>query len=119
MRVCTVCSDSGQRSPRSQKVNLPHLLLLAAACKICVARVYCHIVLGNVLREERHVGSSLLQGAQEIGYGTILSQGCSSLMVVTGFVATTLVLARLIAPSRRGQGQTGHLRDREMSVTDP
>jgi len=46
------------------------------------------------------------------------TQGCSSLMVV-GFVATTLVLARLIAPSRRGQGQTGHLRDREMSVTDP
>jgi len=38
--------------------------------------------------------------------------------MVAGFVATTLVLAPSLESSVGG-GQTGHLRDREMSVTDP
>ena len=64
---------------------------------------------------------ALLQaGAQEIAYGTLYVYVGLFLLMVSGFVATTLVLARLISPSRRGANvkraayETG-----EMTVTDP
>ena len=64
---------------------------------------------------------AFLQGApQEIGYGTLYVYVGLFLLMVVGFVATTLVIARLIAPSRqtsktkRMTYETG-----EMTVTDP
>ena len=62
-----------------------------------------------------------MQGApQEIGYGTLYVYVGLFLLLVVGFVATTLAIARLIAPSRmssktkRMNYETG-----EMTVTDP
>jgi NADH-quinone oxidoreductase subunit A len=64
---------------------------------------------------------AVLQGAsQEIGYGTLYVYVGLFLLMVVGFVATTLVIARLIAPSRQSSKakrmtyETG-----EMTVTDP
>nr|WP_207956286.1 NADH-quinone oxidoreductase subunit A [Rubrobacter marinus] len=64
---------------------------------------------------------ALLQaGAQEIGYGTLYIYVGLFLLMVVGFVATTLVLARLIAPSRRGaKVKRANYETGEMTVTDP
>jgi NADH-quinone oxidoreductase subunit A len=62
----------------------------------------------------------LLQGTQEIGYGTLYVYVGLFILLIVGFVATTLVLARLIAPSSkssRAKGQT--YETGEMTVTDP
>jgi NADH-quinone oxidoreductase subunit A len=63
---------------------------------------------------------ALLQGTQEIGYGTLyVYVGLFGLLVV-GFVATTLALARLIAPSSRSSREKGKIYETgETSVTDP
>ena len=45
---------------------------------------------------------ALLQGTQEIGYGTLYVYVGLFVLLVVGFVATTLVLARLIASSSKG-----------------
>jgi NADH-quinone oxidoreductase subunit A len=61
-----------------------------------------------------------LQGTQEIGYGTLYVYVGLFILLIVGFVATTLVLARLIAPSSkssRAKGQT--YETGEMTVTDP
>ena len=61
-----------------------------------------------------------MQGSQEIAYGTLYVYVGLFLLMVVGFVATTLAIARLIAPSRsssktkRMNYETG-----EMTVTDP
>jgi NADH-quinone oxidoreductase subunit A len=63
---------------------------------------------------------ALLQGTQEIGYGTLYVYVGLFILLIVGFVATTLVLARLIAPSSkssRAKGQT--YETGEMTVTDP
>jgi NADH-quinone oxidoreductase subunit A len=64
---------------------------------------------------------ALLQGgAQEIGYGTLYVYVGLFLLMVSGFVATTLVLARLISPSRRGaKVKRAAYETGEMTVTDP
>jgi NADH-quinone oxidoreductase subunit A len=61
-----------------------------------------------------------LQATQEIGYGTLYVYVGLFILLIVGFVATTLVLARLIAPSSkssRAKGQT--YETGEMTVTDP
>ena len=61
-----------------------------------------------------------MQGTQEIGYGTLYVYVGLFILLIVGFVATTLVLARLIAPSSkssRAKGQT--YETGEMTVTDP
>jgi NADH-quinone oxidoreductase subunit A len=61
-----------------------------------------------------------LRPTQEIGYGTLYLYVGLFILLIVGFVATTLVLARLIAPSSRSsraQGQT--YETGEMTVTDP
>ena len=64
---------------------------------------------------------ALLQGgAQEIGYGTLYVYVGLFLLMISGFVATTLVLARLISPSRRGaKVKRASYETGEMTVTDP
>ncbi len=63
---------------------------------------------------------ALLQGTQEIGYGTLYVYVGLFILLVVGFVATTLVLARLIAPSRRGSSaKRGVYETGEVTVTDP
>ncbi len=64
---------------------------------------------------------AILQGgSQEIGYGALYLYVGLFLLIVVGFVATTLAIARLIAPSRQSSKmkrmnyETG-----EMTVTDP
>jgi NADH-quinone oxidoreductase subunit A len=63
---------------------------------------------------------ALLQGTQEIGYGTLYVYVGLFILLVVGFVATTLVLARLIAPSRRSSRMKGQIYETgEANVTDP
>ena len=62
---------------------------------------------------------ALLQGTQEIGYGTLYVYVSLFILLVVGFVATTLVLARLIAPSSSSQTKAQTYETGEASVTDP
>ena len=64
---------------------------------------------------------ALLQGAQgEIGYGTLYVYVGLFLLMVVGFVATTLAIARLIAPSRQSsKTKRMNYETGEMTVTDP
>jgi NADH-quinone oxidoreductase subunit A len=61
-----------------------------------------------------------LQGTQEIGYGTLYVYVGLFILLVVGFVATTLVLARLIAPSSKSSRAKGQIYETgEITVTDP
>jgi NADH-quinone oxidoreductase subunit A len=63
---------------------------------------------------------ALLQGTQEISYGTLYVYVGLFILLVVGFVATTLALARLIAPgSRSSREQSKIYETGETSVTDP
>jgi NADH-quinone oxidoreductase subunit A len=63
---------------------------------------------------------AFLQGSQGSGYGTQYVYVGLFLLMVVGFVATTLVLARLISPSRQGSKQKRmNYETGEMTVTDP
>ncbi|CAN5514262.1 NADH-quinone oxidoreductase subunit A [soil metagenome] len=63
---------------------------------------------------------ALLQGTQEIGYGTLYVYVGLSILLFTGFIAMVLVLARLIAPSSRSSREQGNVYETgEASVTDP
>ena len=63
---------------------------------------------------------ALLQGTQEIGYGTLYVYVGLFILLIVGFVATTLVLARLIAPSSKSSRAKGQIYETgEMTVTDP
>src|SRR3712207_7685956 len=71
--------------------------------------------------EERPIlALALLQGTQEIGYGTLYVYVGLFVLLIVGFVATTLVMARLIAPSRRSSRAKGqNYETGEVTVTDP
>jgi len=57
---------------------------------------------------------------QEASYGMVYLYVGIFMLLVTGFVATTLVLARLISPSRQGSKQKRMTYETgEMTVTDP
>ena len=61
-----------------------------------------------------------MQGSQEISYGTLYVYVGLFLLMVVGFVATTLAIARLIAPSRRSsKTKRMNYETGEMTVTDP
>jgi NADH-quinone oxidoreductase subunit A len=80
------------------------------------------VILRSVLFEERPalVALALLQGTQEISYGTLYVYVGLSILLVVGFVASVLVLARLIAPSRRSSREKGRVYETgEARVTDP
>jgi NADH-quinone oxidoreductase subunit A len=63
---------------------------------------------------------ALLQGPQEISYGTLYVYVGLFILLVVGFVATTLALARLIAPSSRSSREQSKIYETgETSVTDP
>ena len=63
---------------------------------------------------------ALLQGSQGTGYGALYVYVGLFLLMVVGFVATTLVLARLISPSRQSSKQKRMTYETgEMTVTDP
>jgi NADH-quinone oxidoreductase subunit A len=63
---------------------------------------------------------ALLQGTQEIGYGTLYAYVGLFILLVVGFVATILALARLIAPSSRGSREKRQAYETgEVRVTDP
>jgi len=68
-----------------------------------------------------HLALALLQReAGQIGYGTMYVYVGLFLLLVVGFVATTLVIARLIAPSRRSSRAKGQIYETgEVTVTDP
>jgi len=62
----------------------------------------------------------LQREAGQIGYGTMYVYVGLFLLLVVGFVATTLVIARLIAPSRRSSRAKGQIYETgEVTVTDP
>jgi NADH-quinone oxidoreductase subunit A len=56
---------------------------------------------------------------QDLGYGTLYLYVGIFLLLITGFVATTLVLARLISPSRRSATKAQTYETGETTVTDP
>ncbi len=63
---------------------------------------------------------ALLQGSQGLAYGTLYVYVGLFLLMVVGFVATTLAIARLIAPSRRSsKTKRMNYETGEMTVTDP
>jgi NADH-quinone oxidoreductase subunit A len=62
---------------------------------------------------------ALLQEAQDIGYGTLYSYVGLFILLITGFVASVLVLARLISPSRRSSSKAQNYETGEITVTDP
>ena len=63
---------------------------------------------------------ALLQGTQEIGYGTLYVYVGLFILLVVGFVATVLVMARLLAPSRKSSRAKGQIYETgEVTVTDP
>ena len=62
---------------------------------------------------------ALLQGTQGIGYGTLYAYVGLFILLITGFVASVLVLARLISPSRRSSTKAQNYETGETTVTDP
>jgi NADH-quinone oxidoreductase subunit A len=56
---------------------------------------------------------------QEISYGTLYLYVGIFMLMVSGFVATVLVLARLISPSRRSATKAQNYETGETTVTDP
>jgi NADH-quinone oxidoreductase subunit A len=60
---------------------------------------------------------ALLQ--QEVSYGAAYLYVGVSMLLVTGFVASVLVLARLISPSLRSRTKAQNYETGETTVTDP
>jgi NADH-quinone oxidoreductase subunit A len=56
---------------------------------------------------------------QEISYGVLYLYVGISMILITGFVASVLVLARLISPSRRSTTKAQNYETGETTVTDP
>jgi NADH-quinone oxidoreductase subunit A len=56
---------------------------------------------------------------QEISYGVLYLYVGISMVLITGFVASVLVLARLISPSRRSSTKAQNYETGEATVTDP
>jgi NADH-quinone oxidoreductase subunit A len=56
---------------------------------------------------------------QEISYGAAYLYVGMFMLLVTGFVASVLVLARLISPSRRSRTKAQNYETGEATVTDP
>ena len=56
---------------------------------------------------------------QEASYGMVYLYVGIFMLLVTGFVATTLVLARLISPARRSSTKGQNYETGEVTVTDP
>ena len=56
---------------------------------------------------------------QEVPYGAAYLYVGLSMLMITGFVATVLVLARLISPSRRSTTKAQNYETGEATVTDP
>jgi len=90
-------------------------------------KVVCSAVILRLVSEQDfegrkvHLALALLQReAGQIGYGTMYVYVGLFLLLVVGFVATTLVIARLIAPSRRSSRAKGQIYETgEVTVTDP
>ncbi len=56
---------------------------------------------------------------QEVSYGAAYLYVGISMLMVTGFVASVLVLARLISPGRRSATKAQNYETGESTVTDP
>lgn len=56
---------------------------------------------------------------QEISYGTLYLYVGLFFLVAAGFIAATLVMARLISPSRRSRAKAQTYETGESTVTDP
>jgi NADH-quinone oxidoreductase subunit A len=67
--------------------------------------------------ERRDLTLGLLQ--QEVSYGAAYLYVGISMLMVTGFVASVLVLARLISPGRRSATKAQNYETGETTVTDP
>ena len=56
---------------------------------------------------------------QEVSYGAAYLYVGTSMLMITGFVASVLVLARLISPGRRSATKAQNYETGETTVTDP
>ncbi len=65
------------------------------------------------------MGLALLQGAQDVSYGTVYVYVGLFMLLITGFVATVLILARLISPTHRSKTKDQIYETGELTVTDP
>jgi NADH-quinone oxidoreductase subunit A len=75
------------------------------------------IFLGSYRVERFDLALGLLQ--QGASYGIVYLYVGIFMLLVTGFVATTLLLARLISPGRRSSAKSQNYETGEMTVTDP
>ena len=85
-------------------------------------KVACNAGIFRIVSSEERpaLALALLQGTQEIGYGTLYVYVGLFILLVVGFVASTLVLARLIAPSRQSSRMKGQSYETgEATITDP
>lgn len=65
------------------------------------------------------MGLALLQGVQDVSYGTVYVYVGLFMLLITGFVATVLILARLISPTHRSKTKDQIYETGELTVTDP
>lgn len=65
------------------------------------------------------MGLALLQGAQDVSYGTVYVYVGLFMLLITGFVVTVLILARLISPTHRSKTKDQNYETGELTVTDP
>src|SRR5215212_3399307 len=115
-------ADKAPKAPCLQAEAKPERadMLLFAACyrslplELSSAHEY---ILGSYRAERFELALGLLQ--QGASYGTVYLYVGIFMLLVTGFVATTLVLARLISPSRRSSAKSQNYETGEMTVTDP
>ena len=78
----------------------------------------CEGIFRAVTRERKAVlALGLLQ--QEISYGVLYLYVGIFMLLISGFVATVLGLARLISPSRRSRTKAQNYETGETTVTDP
>src|SRR5215212_6306302 len=78
----------------------------------------CEGILRLDYRVER-LGLALGLLQQGASYGMVYLYVGIFMLLVTGFVATTLVLARLISPGRRSSAKSQNYETGETTVTDP
>ncbi len=78
----------------------------------------CEGIFRAVTRDRKaSLALGLLQ--QEIPYGVLYLYVGIFMLLITGFVASVLVLARLISPSRRSATKAQNYETGETTVTDP
>jgi NADH-quinone oxidoreductase subunit A len=82
-------------------------------------KVACNAGIFRAVTRDRKASLTLGLLQQEIPYGTLYVYVGLFILLISGFVASVLVLARLISPSRRSSTKAQNYETGETTVTDP